>query len=82
MTEKTDTNWQDIGDWKNGRVHSGARALIWVSLLFGVAFTGLSLPGVLAIPEEIGKGNGSVSFYWYCCFLLLALPHSHCLSIA
>ena len=60
MTEKPETNWQDIGAWKNGRVRSGARAMIWVSLLFGVAFTGLSLPGVLAIPEEIGKGNHAI----------------------
>ena len=57
MKENTEINWQDIGDWKDGRVRSGAKNLIWVSLLFGVAFTGISLPGVLAIPEEIGKGN-------------------------
>ena len=60
MAEKYDPGWQDIGDWKNGRVRSGARALIWISLLFGVAFTGLSLPGVLAIPEETSKGNYAV----------------------
>jgi hypothetical protein len=60
MAEKYDPGWQDIGDWNNGRVRSGARALIWISLLFGVAFTGLSLPGVLAIPDEISKGNYAV----------------------
>ena len=60
MNEKSVNNWQDIGDWKDGRVHSGAKALIWASLLFGVAFTGISLPGVLAMPEEISKGNYAV----------------------
>ncbi len=60
MAKKSDTDWQDIGDWKNGRVRSGAKALIWISLLFGVAFTGVSLPGVLAIPEETSKGNYAV----------------------
>jgi hypothetical protein len=67
MNEKFMDNWQDIGDWKDGRVRSGAKALIWVSLLFGVAFTGISLPGVLAVPEEIAKGN-------YAILLVLLFP--------
>ena len=37
-----------------------AKTLIWVSLLFGVAFIGISLPGVLAVPDEIAKGNYAV----------------------
>jgi hypothetical protein len=53
-------NWQDIGDWKDGRVSYGAKTMIWISLLFAVAFTGISLPGVLAVPEEIDKGNYAV----------------------
>jgi hypothetical protein len=60
MKQNHQTDWQDIGDWKGGRVRSGAKALIWVSLLFGIAFTGISLPGVLAIPEEISEGNYAV----------------------
>lgn len=60
MPEDSTNNWQDIGDWKNSRVRSGAKALIWISLLFGVAFTGISLPAVLAVPEEIGKGNHAI----------------------
>ena len=57
MDKNPETNWQDIGDWKNGRVRSGAKSLIWISLLFGVAFTGLSAPAVLAIPDELAKEN-------------------------
>jgi hypothetical protein len=60
MEDNHHINWQDIGDWKDGRVRSGAKTMIWISLLFGVAFTGISLPGVLAVPEEIGKGNYTV----------------------
>lgn len=58
--EQTTQDWQSIGDWKNGRVHSGAKALIWLSLLFGVMFTGISIPGVLAIPDELSKHNYAV----------------------
>jgi hypothetical protein len=54
------TDWQSIGNWKNGRVRSGAKATIWISLLFGAAFTGISLPGVLAIPDEISNGNPAI----------------------
>ena len=54
------SDWRDFGDWKDGRVRSGARAMIWISLLFGVAFTGISLPGVLAVPDEVGAGNYAV----------------------
>ena len=57
MDHNHHTDWQDIGDWKDGRVRSGAKSLIWISLLFGIAFTGISLPGVLALPDEISKGN-------------------------
>lgn len=60
MNNKLENDWRNIGDWKDGRVRSGARAMIWISLLFGVAFTGISLPGVLAVHEEIGKGNYAV----------------------
>jgi len=60
MNHNSTNNWQDVGDWKDGRVRSGAKALIWISLLFGVAFTGISLPVVLAVPEEVGKGNHAV----------------------
>ena len=60
MEDNHHINWQDLGDWKDGQVRSGARAMIWISLLFGVAFTGISLPGVLAVPEEIDKGNYAV----------------------
>ena len=60
MAGNTDKNWQDIGDWKHGRVRSGAKATIWISLLFGVAFTGISLPGVLAIPDEVANGNPAI----------------------
>jgi hypothetical protein len=67
MNEKIMDNWQDIGDWKDGRVRSGAKTLIWISLLFGVAFTGISLPGVLAVPEEIANGN-------YAILLVLLFP--------
>jgi hypothetical protein len=67
MNEKSVNNWQEVGDWKDGRVSSGAKVLIWISLLFGVAFIGISLPGVLAVPEEIGKGN-------YAILLVLLFP--------
>ena len=50
-------NWQEIGDWKGGRVRSSAKVTLCVSLLFGVAFTGLGLPVSLAVPEELAKGN-------------------------
>jgi hypothetical protein len=52
-----ETLWQALGDWENGRVRSGAKTAIWISLLFGVAFTAVSFPVVLKIPEEIAKGN-------------------------
>ena len=67
MNENRDTNWQDIGDWEDGRIRSGAKALIWISLLFGVAFTGLSAPAVLAIPDELAKDN-------YMILLVLLFP--------
>lgn len=57
MKVSASPDWQSKGDWKNGRIRSGAKTMIWISLLFGVAFTGISLPGVLAIPEEFNKGN-------------------------
>ncbi|MGD2052999.1 MAG: hypothetical protein PVG45_02745 [Gammaproteobacteria bacterium] len=60
MAKKSDTDWENIGDWKNGRVRSGAKALIWISLLFGIVFIAISLPGLFAIPEETGKGNHAV----------------------
>ena len=60
MEPNNNSEWQDIGDWKDSRVRSGAKALIWVSLVFGVAFIGISLPGVLAVPEEIGRGNYAI----------------------
>ena len=60
MKQSRNAEWQSIGGWKDGRVSSGAKTLIWISLLFGVAFTGISLPGVLAIPEEIGRGNHAI----------------------
>ena len=53
----TNPDWQDVGDWKDGRVRSSARAMIWVSLIFAVAFIGLGLPASLAIPAELDKGN-------------------------
>ena len=67
MNEKIMDNWQDIGDWKDGRVRSGAKTLVWISLLFGITFTGISLPGVLAVPEEIANGN-------YAILLVLLFP--------
>ena len=60
MKNTTTSDWRSIGNWKNGRVRSGARSMIWISLLFGVGFTGISLPGVLAIPDELAKGNNAV----------------------
>jgi hypothetical protein len=60
MNETTTTDWQSIGKWKNGRVKSGAKAMIWISLLFGISFTGISLPAVLEIPNEINKGNYAI----------------------
>ncbi len=67
MNDKIMDNWQDTGDWKDGRVRSGAKTLVWISLLFGVAFTGISLPGVLAVPDEIANGN-------YAILLVLLFP--------
>ena len=57
MVDKKAEKWMDIGEWKQGRIRSGAQSLIWISLLFGVAFTGLSAPAVLAIPDELAKEN-------------------------
>ena len=57
MKTNTNIDWQSIGDWKDGRVRSGAKTMIWISLLFGVAFTGLGLPVSLQVPDELAKGN-------------------------
>ena len=67
MQQETTENWHSVGNWKHGRVRSGAKTMIWVSLLFGIAFTGISLPGVLALPVEIGKDN-------YAALLVLLFP--------
>ena len=50
-------DWRSVGDWKDGRVRSAAKTTIWMSLLFGVAFTGISLPAVLDMPKEFAAGN-------------------------
>ena len=50
-------DWHSVGGWKDGRVRSAAKTTIWVSLLFGVAFTGISLPAVLDMPKEFAAGN-------------------------
>jgi hypothetical protein len=60
MRKTTSTDWQSVGKWKNGRVRSGAKTMIWLSLLFGVAFTGISLPGVLVVPDELRSGNYAI----------------------
>ncbi len=60
MAKNTSTDWQQVGNWKDGRVRSGAKTMIWVSLIFGVVFIGLSLPGVLAIPDELSDGNNAI----------------------
>ncbi len=56
MQENT-TDWRSIGDWKNGRVRSGAKTMIWISLLFGITFTGVGLPVAFEIPGKIANGN-------------------------
>ena len=50
-------NWREIGDWKGSSVSSSSKAAIWISLIFGVAFTGISLPLVMTLPDELDKGN-------------------------
>lgn len=57
MSKTRVMDWQSIGNWKQGRVRSGAKIMIWISLLFGLAFTGISLPAVLKIPEELARDN-------------------------
>ncbi len=57
MNDDMKPDWQSIGDWKNGRVRSGAKTMIWISLLFGLTFTGLGLPVSLQIPAEVASGN-------------------------
>ena len=52
--------WMSFGDWQDGRVRSGAKAAIWISLLFAVSFIGLSLPAVLELPKEVAKGNNLI----------------------
>jgi hypothetical protein len=54
---ETHPHWQEVGDWKDGKVRSSAKALIWVSLIFAVAFIGLGLPATLAVPDEMARGN-------------------------
>ena len=50
-------DWRSLGDWKDGRVRSAVKFTIWMSLLFGVAFIGISLPAVLDMPKEFAAGN-------------------------
>ena len=50
-------DWQSLGNWKDGRVRSGAKTTIWISLLFGIAFTGVGIPVAMQIPQEVAKEN-------------------------
>ncbi|WP_456375806.1 hypothetical protein [Thiolapillus sp.] len=53
-------DWRSVKDWQSGRIRSNARGIIWIALLFGIVFIGLSLPAVLAIPDEFRKGNKAI----------------------
>ena len=50
-------DWRSVGDWKDGRVRSAAKKTIWMSLLFGIVFIGISLPAVLDMTKEYDDGN-------------------------
>ncbi|MBE9567905.1 MAG: hypothetical protein IMF14_04355 [Proteobacteria bacterium] len=50
-------DWQSLGKWKDGRVRSGAKVTIWISLLFGIAFTGAGIPLAMQMPQEIADEN-------------------------
>ena len=50
-------DWRSVGDWKDGRVYSAAKSTMWMSLLFGVVFIGISLPAVLDMSKEFADGN-------------------------
>ncbi len=53
-------DWRSVKDWQTGRIRSNAKGIIWIALLFGIVFIGLSLPAVLAIPDELQKGNKAI----------------------
>jgi hypothetical protein len=67
MKKNTEKDWQEKGDWKDGKVRSGAKTLIWVSLLFAVTFIGISLPAVLDVADKVARGD-------YIMLLILLFP--------
>ncbi len=52
-----DEPWQWKPEWHDRAIKGGARGEAFMFGLFGLAFMGLSAPGVWAIPAELRKGN-------------------------
>lgn len=55
-----DQPWRWRKEWSDGVVQGSARTEAIALAAFGLVFGGLSMPALLAIPEEIEKGNYAI----------------------
>ena len=53
-------HWQGQKHWQSARMSSGARHKHWWLIGIASVFIGLAMPALLAIPEELNKGNWAI----------------------
>lgn len=53
-------DWQRETFWQSSTLNSGAKRNHWVLLALAAVVIGLAMPGTLAIPDELRKGNWAI----------------------